>query len=168
MYARKQPLLLCVLCGCPISGQPWPGGLSRVLMGGTAHSTYICRVQSSVWRLPKYEPPPPLHPASVFSPRIKGGWGVVNILEDARHWIGLSQYSIIPLRGTAWSMFHRYCDIFATRSLQKCARSVLIVHRYRNSTQRFTRKKIRLCSLVFSLFFSYIWIRLRINPVNQY
>jgi hypothetical protein len=47
-------------------------------------------------------PPPPLHPASVSSPRTKGGgvhtrravrgWGV-NILEDARHWIGLLQYN---------------------------------------------------------------------------
>jgi hypothetical protein len=46
--------------------------------------------------------PPPLHPASVSSPRTKGGgvhtrravrgWGV-NILEDARHWIGLLQYN---------------------------------------------------------------------------
>jgi hypothetical protein len=45
--------------------------------------------------------PPPLHPASVSSPRTKGGgdpltWGGggVNILEDARHWIGLLQYNL--------------------------------------------------------------------------
>ncbi len=47
--------------------------------------------------------PPPLHqPASVSSPRTKGGgytltrrWGGggVNISEDARHWIGLLQYN---------------------------------------------------------------------------
>jgi hypothetical protein len=44
--------------------------------------------------------PSPLHPASVSSPAPKGvhtrravrGWGV-NILEDARHWIGLLQYN---------------------------------------------------------------------------
>ncbi len=68
-------------------------------------STYIYRVQSSVWRLPNYWPPAslPLHPASVSSPSNKGrgvhtrregrvrGW-VVNISEDARHWIGLLQY----------------------------------------------------------------------------
>ncbi len=51
-------------------------------------------------------PPSPLPLASVSSPRTKGGgggtlagrWGVgggggVNILEDARHWIGLLQYN---------------------------------------------------------------------------
>jgi hypothetical protein len=72
-----------------------------------SQSTDICRVQSTVWRLPKYWPPPPpspLHPARVSSPRTKDGggtqytrravrgWGV-NILEDARHWIGLLQYN---------------------------------------------------------------------------
>ncbi len=65
-------------------------------------STYIYRVQSSVWHLLNYWPPTPLHPASVSSPRTKGGgvqtrravrgWGV-NISEDARHWIGLLQYN---------------------------------------------------------------------------
>ncbi len=50
-----------------------------------------------------FDPPPPLHPASVSSPRTKGGGGVhtrravrgwgVNILEDARHCIGLLQYN---------------------------------------------------------------------------
>jgi hypothetical protein len=56
-------------------------------------STNIYRVQSSVWRLPIYWPPPPLHPARMSSPRrAVRGWGV-NILEDARHWIGLLQYN---------------------------------------------------------------------------
>ncbi len=50
------------------------------------------------------DPPPPSHPASVSSPRTKGGgytlagrWGGgggVNILEDARHWIGLLQFNL--------------------------------------------------------------------------
>jgi hypothetical protein len=57
------------------------------------------------------DPPPPLHPASVSSPRTKGGgeggvhtrravreWGV-NILEDARHWIGLLQYNLSTVSG---------------------------------------------------------------------
>ena len=70
-----------------------------------AQSTYLYRVQSSVWRLPNYWPPP-LHPASVSSPRTKGGghtlagqwegggqWWGVNISEDTRHWIGLLQYN---------------------------------------------------------------------------
>jgi hypothetical protein len=74
----------------------------------TAQSTYICRVQSCVWRLPKYckilTPHPPLHPASVSSPhtrRATRGWGV-NILKDAGHWIGLLQYNLY----TGESIFH--------------------------------------------------------------
>ncbi len=61
-------------------------------------STYIYRVQSSVWRLPNYWTPTPLHPASVSSPCTKGGgrggahtpggegWGggSINISEDAK------------------------------------------------------------------------------------
>ncbi len=49
------------------------------------------------------DPPPPLHPVSVSSPRTKGGgvntrravrgWGG-NILVDARHCIGLLQYNL--------------------------------------------------------------------------
>ncbi len=48
------------------------------------------------------DPPTPLHPASVSSPRTKGqwaeeggggGWGV-NILEEARHRTGLLQYNL--------------------------------------------------------------------------
>ncbi len=55
------------------------------------------------------DPPPPLHPASVSPPAPKAGgytdhthspggegaWGGgVNILKDARHWIGLLQYNL--------------------------------------------------------------------------
>ncbi len=53
-----------------------------------------------------FDPPPPVHPASVSSPRTKGGgvhtrravrgWGV-NISEDAGHWIGLSKYLYVAL-----------------------------------------------------------------------
>ncbi len=66
-------------------------------------STYIYRVQSSVWRLPNYLLNPRPLPC-VSSPRTKGGggggvntrwavrgWG--GISEDARHWIGLLQYN---------------------------------------------------------------------------
>ncbi len=76
-----------------------------------AQSTYICRVQSCVWRLPKYWPPTPLPPSEctyVSSPpqerrgvhnrRAVRGWGV-NILEDARHWIGLLKYNLSTVLG---------------------------------------------------------------------
>jgi hypothetical protein len=64
--------------------------------------TYIeYRAVSGVFQ--NIDPPPPLHPASVSSPRTKGrgvhtrravrGVGGVNILEDARYWIGLLQYN---------------------------------------------------------------------------
>ncbi len=57
------------------------------------------RAVSGVFRT--IDPPPPFHPASVSSPRTKGGgytlavggWGV-NISEDSRHWIGLLQYNL--------------------------------------------------------------------------
>ena len=40
-------------------------------------STYVCRVQSSVWRLPKYWPPPhPLSTQRVCPPPVPGGEGV--------------------------------------------------------------------------------------------
>ncbi len=69
-------------------------------------STYIPEVQSCASRLPKYCPPPSLHPASVSSPRTKGGGytlagraGVgVNILEDASHRIGLLQSNLSTIQ----------------------------------------------------------------------
>ncbi len=73
-------------------------------------STYVCRVQSSVWRLPKYWPPPSpnFHPASVSSPRTLGGGGGIHTRRAVRgvggsiFWktpdIGLASYSIISLR----------------------------------------------------------------------
>ncbi len=76
-----------------------------MIINGQRHKvlTYIeYRAVSGVFRT--IDPPPPLHPASVSSPRTKGGgytlagrWGGggegVNISEDARHWIGLLQYN---------------------------------------------------------------------------
>ncbi len=72
----------------------------------TKYLRYICRVQSCVWRLPKYWPPtPPLHPASVSSPRTKSGgytlagrWGVGGSIFWKTPDIGLASYSIISLR----------------------------------------------------------------------
>ncbi len=66
-------------------------------------STYIYRVQSSVWRLPNHWPPTPSPPSECVLPphQRRGGYtlagrrggGGVNISEDARHWIGLLQYN---------------------------------------------------------------------------
>jgi hypothetical protein len=66
-------------------------------------STYICRVQSCISRLPKYWPPPPSLPSECVLPPHQrrgytlagrwGGWGV-NILEDERHRIGHLQYNL--------------------------------------------------------------------------
>jgi hypothetical protein len=77
--------------------------LSSPCHGCIPQSTYIYRIQSSVWRLPNYWPPPPLHPASMSFPLTKGGGGgggalhtrrevrARDISEDARHWIVLLQ-----------------------------------------------------------------------------
>jgi hypothetical protein len=66
--------------------------------GWWAQNTYIENSSvSSVFGIID-TPLPPLHPASVSSPRGEG-WEV-NIWEDARHWIGLFQY--IPLRWWVW------------------------------------------------------------------
>jgi hypothetical protein len=62
-------------------------------------------VQRSFWRLPTIDPPPPLHPASVSSPRTKGGElhtrravrGGGSIFRKTPD-ILLASYSIIPLR----------------------------------------------------------------------
>ncbi len=71
-----------------------------------AQSTYICKVQSSVWSLPKYWPPPPLLPASVSSPRLwytlAGRWGGGGSIFRKTPDIGLASYSIIPLRCIAY------------------------------------------------------------------
>ncbi len=86
------------LLALPLTGELFP------------QSTYLCRVQSSVWRLPLYWPPSPLSTKRVCPPPAPkvggntlagwwGGWGV-NILEDARHRIGLFQYNlstVIPI-----------------------------------------------------------------------
>jgi hypothetical protein len=91
MPGNRRTSLSLFLQQSPRVGEPQP------------QSTYIYRVQSSVWRLPNYCLPPPLRPASVSSPRTKGGggghnrravkgWGV-NISEEARYWIGLLQYN---------------------------------------------------------------------------
>ncbi len=73
-----------------------------------AQSTYIYRVQNSVWRLsnnwpPSSSPPsecvlpPHQRPGGTHSPGGEG-WGV-NISEDARHWIGLLQYNPSTIKG---------------------------------------------------------------------
>jgi len=84
----------------------YPG---RNIRGGISHPqrTYICRVQSNIWRLPKYWPSTPSPPSECVHPphqrrevhtrRAVRGWGI-NILEDVRHWIGLLQYNPSTIR----------------------------------------------------------------------
>jgi hypothetical protein len=67
-------------------------------------STYKCRVQSCVWRLSKYWPPTPLStqrecptPAPKAGVHTRRAVRGVNILEDARHRIGLLQYNLSTL-----------------------------------------------------------------------
>ncbi len=75
---------------------------------------FVRRVQSCVWRLPKYWPPhPPLHPASLSSPRTKG----------RRHtYIGLASYSTYNLstrRGIEMTRGIHHCSCVQARFLSK-------------------------------------------------
>ncbi len=85
---------------------------------GTAQSTYVCRVQSSVplasskILTPRPIPlstqrvcPPPAPKAGVHTRRAVRGWGV-NIFEDARHW-GLFLFN--PSTGYADKLRNRIC-----------------------------------------------------------
>jgi hypothetical protein len=49
--------------------------LSRTILWVISQSTYISRVQSSVWRLPNYWPTTPSPPSGCVLPRTKGGPG---------------------------------------------------------------------------------------------
>ncbi len=96
-----------------------------------AQSTYICRVQSSVWRLPKYWPPTPLstqrvspHPApKARGYTLAGRWGGGGSIFWKTPDIGLESYSIIPLRLFVWTQL---CFIYSSSSENDI---VLYVHR---------------------------------------
>ncbi len=78
---------------------PWK---SFLLTSFTDHSTvvrlvgpwrdYTVRGQSNVWRLPKYWPPPPHRPASVYPPTFGAGGGHTRWME--RGWGVTALYSI--------------------------------------------------------------------------
>ncbi len=85
----------------------WTGNLRRTQQRTEAQSTYIDRVQSSVWRLPNYWPPTPLSTQRVCPPPAPktGRWGGGGSIFWKTPDIGLVSYSIIPLRtgrGTAF------------------------------------------------------------------
>jgi len=73
------------------------------------------------------DPPPPLHPASVSSPCTKGGThshravrGVgegFNILEDAKHRIGLLQYNLSGGTGTVKDYVSSLGETYVTPQL---------------------------------------------------
>jgi hypothetical protein len=81
----------------------WRGFISHSVVGRT--TKYLHRVQSSVWRLPNYWPPPPTpsSPSECVLPRTEGGGytthspcgerGGQSIFRKTPHWIGLLQYN---------------------------------------------------------------------------
>jgi hypothetical protein len=83
---------------------------------------------------------PPLHPASVSSPALKGGGihtrravrGGGNIVEDARHWIGLLQYNpstSVLIDKCVWC---RYSDVsWSTAHTTRSKGSVHQINMYR-------------------------------------
>ncbi len=97
-------------------------------------STYIYRVQSVVWRLPNYrtiDPPPPLHPASVYLPLTKGRrggggthspGGEGSIFRQTPD-IGLASYSIIPLGHICTVFLSQAMPIFQMLKREKISRS---------------------------------------------
>ncbi len=78
--------------------------LHKMYLAFQSQSIYIVEHRAVSGVFQNIDPPPPLHPVSVSSPRpapkaggvhtrrAVRGWGV-NILEDARHWIGLLQFN---------------------------------------------------------------------------
>ncbi len=94
-------------------------------------STYVCRVQSIVWRLPKYWPPSPFPPSEcVLLPYQRrrgthspGGEGVGGSIFWKTPDIGLASYSIISLRvnGNVRTKFEQCRLRRLTRSKHHCA-----------------------------------------------
>ncbi len=90
-------------------GRRWATEASICTRSFKPQSTYICRVHSSVWRLPKHWPPTPSPPSECVlpPPQRQGGRRVHYTLAERRgggsiFWktpdIGLASYSLIPLR----------------------------------------------------------------------
>ncbi len=75
--------------------------------GILTQSTYIYRVQSSVWRLPNYWPPPSppgeRRGEDTLAERWRGGESIFRKMPDNE----LASYSIIPLRILTTSELHR-------------------------------------------------------------
>ncbi len=85
-------------------------------------STHIYKgAVSGVFRTsdPPPRPPPAPKGGGVHTRRAVRGWGV-NILEDARNWIGLLQYSIIPLRSDRTEQKHSSLPTLYRRNLNAC------------------------------------------------
>ncbi len=124
---------------------------------------YICRVQSCALRLPKYWPPhPPLHPASVSSPRTKGGGyathspggegGGGSIFWKTSD-IGLASYSMISVRlFPLTNLLHRHQSqmssskkIYPAKGLCRRCLSEFIDRRYSQSCWYFRPSFVNCC-----------------------
>ncbi len=83
-----------------------------------AQSTYIRRVQSCVWRLPKYWPPTPPSPSECVLPPRKGDRGTIFWKTPA---IGLASYNNLSTGGHI--LHFAYFAIPHTRQILRCASS---------------------------------------------
>ncbi len=81
-------------------------------------STYICRVQSSVWRLPKYWPPTPFPPSECVLPphqrrgyTLAGRWGGGGSIFWKTPDIGLASYLLQYNLSTDTALFFLHCQL---------------------------------------------------------
>jgi len=97
---------LQICCAKRVQKNPGQEGRNFAQEYCQPQSTYICRVQSCVWLLPKYWPPTPSPPSECVLPpnpktgghTLAGRWGGGGSIFWKTPDIGLASYSIISLR----------------------------------------------------------------------
>ncbi len=91
------------VCSYSSHSQLGPSAVGLLGASSSRQYSYTTKYRSVSGVFQNIDPSPPLHPASVSSQRTKGGrvhtrravmGKGFNILEDARHWIGLLQYNL--------------------------------------------------------------------------